>query len=81
MFIYLLQLCWVSNTYYVPMDRVIPIDDGVKRNGEITYYQWVPFILLFMALLFKLPRIVWKVLTSTKAIDLQKVIYMRAHVY
>ena len=68
-----LQVCWISNTYYVPMESVIPSSEAPKKEAELTYYQWVPMILLFMALMFKLPRIIWKVLTFSTAISLDKV--------
>ena len=55
------------------MEHVIPTDDVPKREAELGYYQWVPIILLFMSLLFKIPRIIWKVLTFSTAINLDKV--------
>ena len=70
----LFQYCWISNTYYIPMEHVIPTDEAPKREAELGYYQWVPIILLFMSLLFKIPRIIWKVLTFSTAINLDKVI-------
>ncbi|WAR10074.1 UNC9-like protein [Mya arenaria] len=56
------QICRVSNTYQVPMEDVIPSDIDNRKERQLTYYQWVPYILLFMSILFKLPRIAWKVL-------------------
>ena len=50
---YVKSYCWISNTYYIPMHSVIPIDLVVRGEEEITYYQWTPLILLFMAFLFK----------------------------
>ena len=55
------------------MEHVIPTDEVPKREAELGYYQWVPIILLFMSLLFKIPRIIWKVLTFSTAINLDKV--------
>ena len=55
------------------MENIIPSSDVPKKEAELTYYQWVPMILLFMSLLFKLPRIIWKVLTFSTAINLDKV--------
>ena len=67
------QYCWISNTYYIPMEHVIPTDEAPKKEAELGYYQWVPIILLFMSLLFKIPRIIWKVLTFSTAINLDRV--------
>lgn len=55
------------------MENVIPTNPDARRETMLTYYQWVPFILLFMAILFKLPRILWKALTFSSAISLDKV--------
>jgi len=68
-----IQVCWVSNTYHVPIEDVIPGDPDDRQERQLTYYQWVPFILLFMGLVFKLPRIAWKVLTFSTSVSLDKV--------
>jgi len=47
------NVCWVSNTYFVHFDDDIPKHEYTKKETEIGYYQWVPMILLFQALLFK----------------------------
>ncbi|KAH3750915.1 hypothetical protein DPMN_185453 [Dreissena polymorpha] len=47
------NVCWVSNTYFVHFDSDIPKYEHTKKETEIGYYQWVPMILLFQALLFK----------------------------
>uniref|UniRef100_A0A8W8KUN3 Innexin n=1 Tax=Magallana gigas TaxID=29159 RepID=A0A8W8KUN3_MAGGI len=58
-------LCWVANTYQIPFSKPIPANYEVRRTDEITYYQWVPLILLLMAFLFKLPRNIWKYFAYT----------------
>ena len=54
-------ICWVSNTYYVPMQDQLPNDS--KPREMIGYYQWVPFILLCQGLLCYVPRMFWKFLS------------------
>ena len=49
--------CWVRNTYYLPWDQRIP-PEGADRD-YITYYQWVPLILLVQAALFYFPSVIW----------------------
>ncbi|KAK3083055.1 hypothetical protein FSP39_012720 [Pinctada imbricata] len=68
-------VCWVSNTYYIPMDKQIPPENLIEQRlqKELVYYQWVPLILLCMALLFKLPRMVWVVMTASAGISIAKV--------
>lgn len=65
-------VCWVSNTYYIPMQNQIPVNVDNRRQKELTYYQWVPIILLILALLFKMPRMVWKVLSASSGISMDK---------
>lgn len=57
---YIEDYCFVENTYFVRMDEDIPAQPNLRNEREIHYYQWVPFILMFQALLFMIPRTVWK---------------------
>ncbi|XP_070187065.1 innexin unc-9-like isoform X2 [Littorina saxatilis] len=66
--------CWVANTYYVPMKNELPSNIIRRESLELSYYQWVPIILLFMALLFKLPSICWRLLSGASGIDLDKIV-------
>ncbi|CAF1054266.1 unnamed protein product [Adineta ricciae] len=61
--------CWIANTYYIPIDQELPDDEDGRRNKDILYYQWVPFILLFQAFLFYFPRIVWRTLNVRSGLD------------
>lgn len=65
-------VCWVSNTYYIPMQHQIPTEIEKRQQRELTYYQWVPMILLTMALLFKIPRMVFKVFSASSGISLDR---------
>ncbi len=51
---------WVTNTYHQDRDENIPKDPSLKKKGEIKYYQWVAFVILFQAFFFYIPRIVWR---------------------
>jgi len=62
--------CWIANTYYIPIDQELPDDETGRRNKDILYYQWVPFILLFQAFLFYFPRLVWRTLNVRSGLDL-----------
>ncbi len=62
---YVENLCFVTNTFYFPMDKSLPLhQDAFNTQGEVRYYQWVPFALAFSALLFYIPKIAWKMLSS-----------------
>ncbi len=71
------MVCWVSNTYYLPFG-VQEIPDVLKEDNDrrqmINYYQWVPLILLFQALLFHAPFAIWKALNSKSGIDVTAVV-------
>lgn len=66
--------CWISNTYYVPKNESIPADQLDRKQKEIAYYQWTPLILLFSALGFYLPRILWRSMNRRSGINLQNLI-------
>jgi innexin len=70
-------ICWIANTYYVPTDEFLP-NPTQPREHRIAYYQWVPFILALMALLFYIPFVVWHLLAKPSGLDaktVMKVIY------
>lgn len=67
------KICWVSNTYYVPVQqKTIPEDNEAKER--IGYYQWVPMILLCQALLFYLPCMVWRFFNNKAGIDVNNIV-------
>ncbi|XP_033728332.1 innexin unc-9-like [Pecten maximus] len=65
------RVCWVSNTYYIPFTREIPSNYEVRMSTEITYYQWVPVMLLLIAMVLKLPRLVWRLGLQMSGIGLK----------
>lgn len=73
---YVDSYCWVSNTYYVPFKGPIPEDPLDREQEELPYYQWVPIILIFQALLFYLPRWIWKNFCSRTGIIIKELIGM-----
>jgi hypothetical protein len=38
----------------------IPKSEAERRQNEIKYYQWVQIVLLVQALLFYMPRVIWR---------------------
>lgn len=73
---YTKSYCWVKNTYYIPMGDTIPVEHVRRDSEELTYYQWVPIILMFMAFLFKFPCLVWRMFNGGSAINLDKIVTM-----
>ena len=47
--------CWVRNTYYLPWDEEVPQGGDDTPRQTITYYQWIPFILLFQVIHTTIP--------------------------
>lgn len=67
---YVHNYCWMRNTYYIPMFESIPTDIKQRQEEEITYYQWVPLILLIQAFFFKIPFLQWKLLHTNSGLNL-----------
>ncbi|XP_067945999.1 innexin unc-9-like [Watersipora subatra] len=67
------NICWIKNTYYIPLDEIIPNkDEDIKT--EINYYQWVPIMLIVQALFFYLPYMTWKGLNHRTGCDLKHIV-------
>uniref|UniRef100_A0A1I8HFV2 Innexin n=1 Tax=Macrostomum lignano TaxID=282301 RepID=A0A1I8HFV2_9PLAT len=68
--------CWIKNTYFVPMNETgVPDHAHVRRQYEINYYQYVPFILALMALALNVPNIVWKILNTRTGVSLKTIVH------
>ena len=68
------DICWVSNTYYIPLDQKVPKFERERRQNELRYYQWIPFILLLQAFCFYFPHIVWRSLSRRSGIDVRDIV-------
>jgi hypothetical protein len=64
--------CWSSNTYYIPSDSSLP-QKGEARNYRITYYQWVPWILIISSVFITAPFKTWHYLTKSYYFDLEHI--------
>ncbi|GAB6029067.1 hypothetical protein CHUAL_004852 [Chamberlinius hualienensis] len=74
--------CWMQNTFVLPQryddvkvgtDIAHPgIDKSTDMNERqyVTYYQWIPLVLLFQGILFKVPHILWKKLKHETIVNL-----------
>uniref|UniRef100_A0A914ICL7 Innexin n=1 Tax=Globodera rostochiensis TaxID=31243 RepID=A0A914ICL7_GLORO len=57
---YVHDFCFVESTYYVPFNNTVPVL-GQRNKGDdrLSYYQWVPFILVAMALFSQFTHYFW----------------------
>ena len=65
------SICWISNTYFVPMTETNILEAPKK---EIVYYQWVPLVLFAQALMFYCPCIHWATLNRSIGMDMNKIV-------
>lgn len=65
-------ICWIASTYYVPTGEFLP-NPNEPRQYRINYYQWVPFILALMALLFYVPFLFWHLMAKPSGLDAKSV--------
>ncbi len=68
------DICWVSNTYYIPFEQKVPKIERERRENELRYYQWIPFILLLQAFCFYFPHLVWRSLSRRSGIDVRDIV-------
>ena len=73
---YTKSYCWIKNTYYIPMHDQIAPNNRSHFDKELTYYQWIPLILLFMAFMFKLPSFIWRMLHGMAGLNINKIVDM-----
>lgn len=66
------KICWVSNTYFLPFGEDIPKPQEPRKM--IAYYQWIPMSMLFQAVLFYLPRVVWRSFNSKAGVDVHSIV-------
>uniref|UniRef100_A0A0K0EG62 Innexin n=1 Tax=Strongyloides stercoralis TaxID=6248 RepID=A0A0K0EG62_STRER len=71
------QYCWAEDTYFVPTNENVEnftINHTEKR--EVSYYQWMPFFLLFQAACFKMPTFIWKYFASQSGMRVGEILRM-----
>ncbi|CAF3739677.1 unnamed protein product [Rotaria socialis] len=76
---YVNDICWVSNTYYIPLEQKVPTLEHERRQNELRYYQWIPFILILQAFGFYFPHIVWRSLSRRSGIDVRDIVDAAIH--
>ena len=59
---YAKSICWVQNSYYVAIQDTLNPPEEWDSDKKLSYYQWVPLILLCQATLCYIPSIIWRCL-------------------
>lgn len=67
------KVCWVSNTYYVPEGAPVGSQSGSDKY-HISYYQWVPLMLLIQAFMFYVPCLIWRVFSERSGININNLV-------
>ena len=73
------SICWVTSTYYLPFPTPIPgqVQNGDPDKGigdsQISYYQWVPLILIAQSVLSFVPCQIWRFLNKRSGVNLSAV--------
>ncbi|CAD5224488.1 unnamed protein product [Bursaphelenchus okinawaensis] len=71
------NLCWSEDTYFVPPDThvaTIKAPDRIHPDRRLSYYQWVPFFLLFQAACFRLPSFLWKCMSINSGLRIHEIV-------
>ncbi|CAF1099168.1 unnamed protein product [Rotaria sordida] len=68
------HICYITNTYYVNQTQKIPSTRAERQSLQLLYYQWIPFILCFLSILFYIPNLVWQSLMTRSGLDLKDII-------
>ncbi|CAF2650729.1 unnamed protein product [Rotaria sp. Silwood2] len=68
------SICWLKGTYYLEIDRQLIPHRTQNSEFRIAYYQFVPYILLVMALFFYLPHMFWHNISRRIGFDLRSII-------
>jgi len=69
----IVQVCWVTNTYYVPEGSPVGMQPGALKY-HIGYYQWVPVMLLIQAFFFYMPCLAWRVFSERSGININNLV-------
>ncbi|XP_075244738.1 innexin unc-9-like [Convolutriloba macropyga] len=68
------NICWISNTYYLPFEESVKSGKKVEHTIPIRYYQWVPILLAMQGVCFYLPRTIWRGICISTGLDIDKIV-------
>uniref|UniRef100_A0A914P4R1 Innexin n=1 Tax=Panagrolaimus davidi TaxID=227884 RepID=A0A914P4R1_9BILA len=56
---YATDICFIEGMYFVPLNVSLPAENGYKDLKKISFYQWTPFVLILLGIMFTFPRSLW----------------------
>lgn len=71
--------CWLGNTYYLPHDSDVPREgsegEATGKARRVSYYHWVPIVLLVQALCFYFPKSIWRFCCRRSGLDVEDLVH------
>ena len=64
-------MCWVNKQYYVPFDQTV---GKAGSRKSISYYRWVPIIILSQAMIFYITGVIWRLINGRIGFSLVAVV-------
>ncbi|KAI1718645.1 innexin domain-containing protein [Ditylenchus destructor] len=68
------RYCFVENTYFVSLNESFPRSALEREERQITYYQWVPFMLFAQMILLILPKMLWNAFYFQSGIHVHSIV-------
>ncbi|PAV57632.1 hypothetical protein WR25_23286 isoform A [Diploscapter pachys] len=69
--------CWSQDTYFVEPDKHVELITDTKRytaERALSYYQWVPFLLILQAAFFRAPSFIWQYFSNHSGLRIHEVV-------
>ena len=69
-----MKLTYRFSTYYAGFDEPMPGSEWEKSRRAVSYYQWVPFVLMTQALLCVCPHVLWRCASRRAGLSISAII-------
>uniref|UniRef100_A0AC34G6W9 Innexin n=1 Tax=Panagrolaimus sp. ES5 TaxID=591445 RepID=A0AC34G6W9_9BILA len=71
---YASDYCFIEGTYFAPLNGTLPAADGYKDLKKLSFYQWTPFILTLLGVMFTLPRSLWSFINWSSSLNMTTIL-------
>ncbi|KAL8576644.1 hypothetical protein ACOMHN_025119 [Nucella lapillus] len=79
---YTKSICWISKQYVIDFDEAIPGDPLLREAAhqrQLQFYPMVPFIILMLACLLRLPNFLWTAFQGEEGLNVTKAVQLAAN--